>query len=61
MKLLVANRAEIAVRIMGTAAAMGVPTVAVHPDDDTACAHVTRADEAVRLPGTGAGADLDIQ
>ncbi len=60
MKLLVANRAEIAVRIMGTAAAMGVPAVAVYPDDDAACAHTTRAEEAVRLPGAGAAAYLDV-
>ncbi|WP_433026815.1 carboxyl transferase domain-containing protein [Actinomycetospora sp. CA-053990] len=60
MKLLVANRAEIAVRILGTAAALGVPTVAVHPDDDADCAHVLRADQAVRLPGVGAAAYLDV-
>lgn len=59
-KLLVANRGEIAVRIMATAAALGVPTVAVHPEDDTACAHRVRADEAVQLPGTGAAAYLDV-
>src|SRR5690606_40402482 len=57
-KLLVANRGEIAVRIMATAAALGVPTVAVHPEDDAACAHRVRADEAVQLPGTGAAAYL---
>ncbi|WP_328306278.1 acetyl-CoA carboxylase family protein [Actinomycetospora sp. NBC_00405] len=60
MKLLVANRAEIAVRILGTAAALGVPTVAVYPDDDADGAHVARADEAVRLPGVGAAAYLDV-
>ena len=61
MKVLVANRAEIAVRILDTAAALGIPTVAVHPEDDATCAHVTRADEAVALPGTGAGAYLDVE
>ena len=60
MKLLVANRAEIAVRIIATAGALGVRTVAVHPDDDATCAHVARADESVRLPGTGAAAYLDV-
>src|SRR5690606_13736800 len=59
-KLLVANRGEIAVRIMATAAALGVPTVAGHPGDDAACAHRVRADEAVQLPGTGAAAYLDV-
>src|SRR5690606_41545095 len=43
-----------------SAAALGVPTVAVHPEDDAACAHRVRADEAVQLPGTGAAAYLDV-
>ena len=60
MKLLVANRGEIAVRILDTAAVMGIPTVAIHPDDDAACLHVTRADEAFQLPGSGAAAYLDV-
>ena len=59
MRLLVANRAEIAVRIMSTAAVAGIETVAVYPDDDAACAHVVRADAAVRLPGAGPAAYLD--
>jgi acetyl/propionyl-CoA carboxylase alpha subunit/acetyl-CoA carboxylase carboxyltransferase component len=58
-RLLVANRAEIAVRIMRSAALLGLETVAVHPDDDVTCAHVARADQAVRLEGTGVGAYLD--
>ncbi|GAA0263985.1 acetyl-CoA carboxylase family protein [Cryptosporangium japonicum] len=60
MRLLIANRAEIAVRICATAAALGVETVAVHPDDDANCAHVARADRAVRLPKAGAAAYLDV-
>ena len=59
MRLLVANRAEIAVRIMSTAAVLGTETVAVYPDDDAACAHVARASAAVRLPGAGPAAYLD--
>ena len=59
MRLLVANRAEIAVRIMSTAAVLGIETVAVYPDDDAACAHVAHATAAVRLPGAGAAAYLD--
>ena len=59
MKLLVANRAEIAVRIMATAAVLGIETVGVYPDDDAACAHVARAGAAVRLPGAGPAAYLD--
>ncbi|GAB3306983.1 ATP-grasp domain-containing protein [Epidermidibacterium keratini] len=59
-RLLVANRAEIAVRIIDTAAALGIETIAVHPEDDAATAHVTAADRAVLLPGSGVAAYLDI-
>ncbi len=59
-RLLVANRGEVAVRVMATAAALGIETVAVYPADDAACGHVARADTAVELPGTGAAAYLDI-
>ncbi|QJY48856.1 carboxyl transferase domain-containing protein [Pseudonocardia broussonetiae] len=58
--LLVANRGEVAVRVLATAAALGIRTVAVHPDDDATCAHVARADAAVRLPGAGPAAYLDV-
>jgi acetyl/propionyl-CoA carboxylase alpha subunit len=58
--LLVAARGEIAVRIMATAAVLGLCTVAVYPDDDADCAHVVRADASVRLPGAGAAAYLDL-
>jgi acetyl/propionyl-CoA carboxylase alpha subunit/acetyl-CoA carboxylase carboxyltransferase component len=60
-KLLVANRGEIAVRILQSAAALGLATVAVCPEDDAACAHVSRADEAVQLRGGGAAAYLDLE
>jgi acetyl/propionyl-CoA carboxylase alpha subunit/acetyl-CoA carboxylase carboxyltransferase component len=59
-RLLVANRGEIAVRIMATASVLGIETVAVYPADDAACGHVSRADAAVELPGTGAVAYLDV-
>jgi propionyl-CoA carboxylase alpha chain len=49
--LLVANRGEIARRIMRTARTMGITTVAVHSDADADSPHVTEADLAVRLPG----------
>ena len=59
-RLLIANRGEIAVRIMATASVLGIETVAVYPADDAACGHVGRADAAVELPGTGAAAYLDV-
>jgi acetyl/propionyl-CoA carboxylase alpha subunit/acetyl-CoA carboxylase carboxyltransferase component len=59
-KLLIANRGEIAVRIIASAALEGLSTVAVYTADDRGCAHVGRADEAVALPGTGAAGYLDI-
>ena len=48
-RLLIANRGEIAVRIMATASVLGIETVAVYPADDAACGHVSRADAAVEL------------
>src|SRR5689334_10635200 len=50
-KLLIANRGEIASRIIRSAHALGIATVAVYSDPDAAAPYVTLADEAVRLPG----------
>ena len=47
--VLVANRGEIAVRIMATAAKMGCKTVAVYSDADRGAPHVRMADQAIRL------------
>jgi len=58
-RLLVANRGEIAVRILRTAAAMGIESVAVYSADDDRCLHVRRADHAVALRGHGPAAYLD--
>ena len=48
-KILVANRGEIACRVMRTAKRMGIATVAVYSDADARSPHVLMADESVRL------------
>ncbi|MDP7545967.1 MAG: biotin carboxylase N-terminal domain-containing protein, partial [Alphaproteobacteria bacterium] len=58
-KLLVANRGEIAIRILRAAADLGISSVAVYAQDDGASLHRSKADEAVALPGRGVAAYLD--
>ena len=57
--LLIANRGEIALRIIRTATELGIQTVAVYAEDDAEGPHVHVADEAIGLPGTGPAAYLD--
>ena len=59
MTLLIANRGEIALRIIRTVTELGIGTVAVYAEDDADSPHVHAADEAVGLPGTGPAAYLD--
>lgn len=55
-KILIANRGEIACRVIRTAQRMGIATVAVYSDADADALHVEMADEAVRV-GPAASAE----
>ncbi|MFI5353483.1 MAG: carboxyl transferase domain-containing protein [Candidatus Binatales bacterium] len=57
--LLIANRGEIAIRIIRAAAEMGIRTVAVFPEDDARSLHTRKADQARALRGVGAAAYLN--
>ncbi len=58
-RVLVANRGEIALRIIATATELGMDTVAVYAADDAGLPHVTAATTAVALESSGPSAYLD--
>ncbi len=53
-KILIANRGEIACRIIKTARRLGIATVAVYSDADREAKHVAQADEAIHIGGSAA-------
>jgi acetyl/propionyl-CoA carboxylase alpha subunit/acetyl-CoA carboxylase carboxyltransferase component len=59
-KVLIANRGEIAVRLVRALRDLGIASVAVHARDDAAALHVQLADAVVALDATGPSAYLDI-
>ena len=60
--VLVANRGEIALRVMRTARAMGLRTIAIYSDADENAPHVRFADEAHRVgPAPARESYLDIE
>ncbi|MBB3180047.1 carboxyl transferase domain-containing protein [Variovorax sp. Sphag1AA] len=58
-RVLIANRGEIAVRLVRALRDLGIASVAVHAKDDAAALHVQLADVAVPLSATGPSAYLD--
>ena len=61
-KILIANRGEIAIRIIRSAKEMGIKTVAIYSDADRDALHVRHADEAVHIgPAESSASYLSIE
>jgi len=60
INLLVANRGEIAIRIMRAAAELGIRTLAIFSEDDATSLHTRKADDRRPLRGAGPAAYLDL-
>ena len=58
-RLLVANRGEIAIRIMRAAAELGIETVAIYSEDDAQSLHTRKADARIRCMAAASAAYLD--
>jgi acetyl/propionyl-CoA carboxylase alpha subunit len=61
MKLLIANRGEIAIRIARAAEELGIATLSVFSEDDAGALHARKTDETRALSGRGAAAYLDAE
>ena len=59
--LLIANRGEVAIRIVRAAAEHGLRTVTVHSEDDATALHTRKSDETRALRGSGPAAYLDAE
>ncbi len=59
-KLLIANRGEIAIRVARAAAELGIRTLAIYSEDDSASLHRQKTDQSIALEGRGPAAYLDM-